>query len=290
MKIFHILPGLIIWLFSCSSPDTKKKSSEVSPRHDTLIANDSNPIAIDTTGKKEIISSSNQASGDDLPYPGWQPRIFQSDKVTVPSYGLDTVKALIAKVRPQADTSGGDDGMEALDERTYASLSLEQKFTYVMIHPESYSQMCDALPERKDEEHRIYGELPDIFGEFEWSERQLNFFKNNRQAVEALMKDLIEKNNAVKGNFKEAIVEMNAKELIPYLIEYYNKEKKDHYILTVLMRLMKDNKYPEFMNSASYKKLYKDEDSYSSYLVYNQANEDLIIKRAMNFYNGLSSK
>jgi len=166
-----------------------------------------------------------------------------------------------------------------------------------MIHPESYSQNCSILPERTDEANRIYGHLPHIFGDYSWSERQLKFFTENRDAVEQLMKPLIQINKKIGGNFKEAIVEMNAIELIPYLIEFYNREKKDHYILTMLMLLMKENRYPEFMNSTSYSKLYGKEtgdyaieDVYGSYLVYNKANEALIIQRATDFYNGLQAK
>src|SRR5215831_3946918 len=214
---------------------------------------------------------------------------ISSDNIDIiPPYGLDTVKALIAKAK--ADTTQ-DDETEAIDEKTFNSLPLEQKFTYVMIHQETYHQNCDILPERTEEAHRIYGHLPNFFDEgetgYEWSERQLKFLKDNRDSIEMLMKPLIEKNNTIGGNFEVAIVEMNAKELIPYLIDFYKKKKQDHDILTILMLLMKENKYPEFMNSTSYQKLYKDEDSYSAYLTYNQANEELIFQRAMRFYLSL---
>jgi hypothetical protein len=77
--------------------------------------------------------------------------------------------------------------------------------------------------------------------------------------------------------------------MIPLLIKTYNTDKKDHDILTVLMLLMKKNNYAEFINSPSFKKLYADdESSYRAYLSLNSANEELIIKRASDFYNGLS--
>jgi hypothetical protein len=56
-------------------------------------------------------------------------------------------------------------------------------------------------------------------------------------------------------------------------------------MLTVLMNLMKDNEYEPFLLSGSYKKLYAEETSYQSYLTDSKANEDLIIKRATDFYN-----
>jgi hypothetical protein len=54
-----------------------------------------------------------------------------------------------------------------------------------------------------------------------------------------------------------------------------------------LMNLMKDGNYDPFLKSASYRKLYCEICNYNTYLNYNQANEDLIIKRATEFYNGL---
>lgn len=221
----------------------------------------------------------------------YDPVLFVDKDETVPPYGLDKVKALVKKIPYVDDPESGETSTEVLDPKLYASLSLPEQFTYHMVHPETYSQNCDGLPAHSDKANRIYGHLTDIFGEYEWSERQLNFFKNNRDTVERLMKPLIEKSNCIGYNLKEAIVEMNATDLIPYLIDFYNKEKKDHYVLTMLMLLMKNNQYPQFMNSTSYKKLYAvEEGEYAAYLVYNKANEDLIIQRATNFYNGLQAK
>lgn len=212
--------------------------------------------------------------------------------MSIPPYGLDTVIALMSKIEAKDDTSGMDGSIEALDYYVYSSLSLEQKFTYNMLNPENSAQNCDILPEQTDPEHRIFGKLQDAFGEWFWSDRQLNFFKDYHAEVVKLMKATIDRDKKVGNNFKDVIIEMNATDMIPYLIDVYNRKKKDHYILTVLIELMENNKYPEFINSISHRKLFgKDEYSLNApYLVYNQANEDLIIKRAMNFYNGLSSK
>jgi hypothetical protein len=54
---------------------------------------------------------------------------------------------------------------------------------------------------------------------------------------------------------------------------------------------MEKNHYPEYLNSSSYKKLSVSTTyEHPPYLVYSKANEDLIIQRATNFYNGLSAK
>lgn len=270
MKMIYLSLAFILGLFACSSPGAKPKTKDATQIKDTATAS---------------------TAGDTTHGYVYEPTPFTEGDVTVPPYGLDTVKALIRKIKFEEDSMDQGMGTEPLDSKLYMALSFNEKFTYHMIHPESYSQNCSILPERTDEAHRIYGHLPDIFGEYDWSERQLKFFTGNRDAVEQLMKPLIQINNKVGGNFREAIVRMNAIELIPYLIEFYNREKKDHYILTILMLLMKENKYTEFTNSTSYSKLYGKEDGeYSAYLVYNKANEVLILQRASNFYNGLLAK
>jgi len=208
---------------------------------------------------------------------------------TDPPYSLYKIRDLISKLKP-ADGSDDMGGTIALDQKIYLSLSLREKFTYHMIHPETYSQNCDAMPPIQDEEKKIFGQLPDVFGENSWSDKQNKFFLANRDSVIALMEDCATKQKHIGLHFKHVIVDINAREMIPFIIATYNVDKKDHDLLTVLMLLMKNNEYPEFLTSTSYKKLYANTDyetSYKAHLVFNIANEALIIKRATDFYNGL---
>jgi hypothetical protein len=99
------------------------------------------------------------------------------------------------------------------------------------------------------------------------------------------MKESITRSKRVGVNFKHAIVEVNAVEMIPFLIDSYRIIKKDFDILTVLMQLMKENEYEAFIASGSHRKLYSEESSYDAYLNFSKGNEDLIIKRATDFYN-----
>jgi hypothetical protein len=203
--------------------------------------------------------------------------------VSEPPYGLKKIKPLVSKLMPdEAET-------EKLGQATYLSLSLREKFTYHMIHGESYSQICDLPAPIQDEHKKIFGRLPDMFMEYSWGDRQKQFLRANRDSVMKFIKDCVAKDKRIGVNFKHAIVEINGREMIPFLISTYKIDKKDHDILTVLMLLMKNNEYKEFMVSTSNKKLYGDEmTAYDAYLNFNIPNEELIIKRATDFYNGLS--
>jgi len=202
-------------------------------------------------------------------------------RLTVPPYGIIKVRALIPKIK----SDEGDN--EALNKKDYESLTLREKFTYHMIHAESYSQNCDYIPPPKNESAKIFAYIPDAFDEFAWSERQTKFLSTNRDSVVAIMRESMARTRKAGINFKQAILEVNAKEMIPDIISAYreNTVVKDLDLLSLLMLLMKDNEYEPFLLSGSYKKLYAENTSYQTYLNYTKANEELIIKRATDFYN-----
>lgn len=203
-------------------------------------------------------------------------------KTTVPPYGLSKVKALVKSLRED------DESNLILNAKVYNALSLREKFTYHMIHAESYSQNCDVFPPIQDEQTKILGHLPDAFDEYSWSERQWKFLKENKDSVIALIQESVNRSGRIGLNYKHAIVEMNALEMIPFLIDFYKKDHKDHDILTVLLLLMKGAKYEPFVKSASYIKLYGEKVSYTAFLQLNADNEELIFKRAMDLYNAMS--
>lgn len=206
-------------------------------------------------------------------------------KNTVPPYGLVKIKALINGIKD----SGGDNDVyyRVLSDKDYLNLSLREKFTYHMIHAEVSSQNCDAMPPILEEDHKIFGNLPDAFSEEGWSEKQIDFLVSNRDSVLSLIKESVNRSKRVGLNYKAVVVQVNGRELIPFLIRTYKLDHKDYDILTVLMLLMKKNEYKPFMISASFLKLYGAKSNYQSFINYNQANEDLIISRAQDYYNGL---
>lgn len=199
-------------------------------------------------------------------------------RLSTPPYELAKIKGLLSK------TVHDDDENLKLNAKVYNSLSLREKFTYHMIHAEDYSQNCDAMPPTQDAHKKIFGYLPDAFGEYSWSERQYNFMNGNRDSVMALIRESVLRSKKMGVNYKAAIVAVNGWEMIPFLIEFYNSDKKDHDILTLLMFLMKNNEYKPFMTSASFTKLYGEEGNAQTFLDFNKANEALILERANNFY------
>lgn len=202
-------------------------------------------------------------------------------KLTVPPYGIVRIQELIKKIKSDEEEN------KAISHKDYDALPLREKFTYNMIHAEAYSQNCDYMPPAKNEQQKIFAYLPDAFGEYAWSERQTKFLSGNRDSVIEFMKESMGRTKRAGVNFKQAMLEINAKEMIPDIIATYraNTKVKDLDMLTVLMNLMKDNEYEPFLLSGSYKKLYAEETSYQSFLNDSKGNEDLIIKRATDFYN-----
>lgn len=201
------------------------------------------------------------------------------EAISEPVYGLAKVKALVKKIKADKEEN------HRMPQGEYDALPFNEKFTYNMIHGEDATQNCDVMMGVVNEEKKIFGYTPDAFGgEVMWSDRQQDFFKNNRAKVIPLVRSTIMLRQRVGVNFKELVTSYNLVELIPDLVKVYNIKKKDHDILTVLMILMKEGNYPEFIKSASYVKLYGENSNYKGNLDATPANQKLIISRAMAFY------
>jgi hypothetical protein len=218
---------------------------------------------------------------DDMAKAGKASEAYRAHRETVtkPSYGLAKVEALIKKYKLRDKEDG------PLPAAEYKKLSTAERFTYHMIYGEVSSQNCDAMPTFVDEEKHVYAYPPGAFqDERAWSDTQLATINKNKSVFLPLLKATILKGK-IGCNLKQAILELDAVELIPTICEVYKQKRYDHDILSMLMILMKEGKFKPFMDSASYKKLYADEtSSYQSFLVANRENQDLIISRAMAYY------
>lgn len=204
---------------------------------------------------------------------------------SVPPYGLPKVKALISKIKPQSDEDNSDMGISPLSPKDYNALSLREKFTYTMIHPEMYAQNCAIFVPQTNEDQKIFGYLISWMNEETWSDRQLSFLTKNRDSVMAIIKESVGRSKRMGVNYKDALVEINAWEMIPFLISYYKENKKDKDVLTTLMLLMKKGNYTDFVKSQSYKNLYGVADNYESSMTFNKANETLTLQRAQAYFH-----
>jgi hypothetical protein len=197
---------------------------------------------------------------------------------TEPTFSLAKIKKIVK-------------GLKQVDEETKVSkkvwdaFTAKEKFTYCMIHQEAYSQNCDAEPPVQDEQKKIFAYIPDSHYEEDLSNRQTDFLKKNKDSVLAWIKETVNAKKRIGLNLKEAIIAGNIKQAIPFLIEFFNKTKKDGDILTTLILLMENGKYKPHMQSQMREKLFGDSGSWPRFISFNKANIDLIIKRATEYYN-----
>lgn len=177
-----------------------------------------------------------------------------------PTWGLAKIKAVVKGLKEDEDMN------RRVSDRIFNSWSLEEKFTYTMIHGEDFSQNCDVMPEIQDEHKKVFAYFPGAFYDHAaWSERQRNFMQKNRTKVVDLINKTIVAKKRVGNNLKNAILELNAVETIPAMAAVYNRDKKDHDILTLMMLLMRESKYQPFLRSSAYKKLYGSEENWRSF-------------------------
>lgn len=197
---------------------------------------------------------------------------------TEPPFGLSRVRALVRKIKADSEDN------QIMSAKDYNSLSLDEKFTYAMIHGEDFSQNCDASPPIVDEDKKIFANFPGAFGdEATWSERQRQFLHNHRTKVIELLRSTIKARHRVGVNLKQAIQELDAVELIPDLISLYSSDPRDRDILTLLMLFMKDDLYMPFLESSIYKSLYGDESNYWASIALTPTHQRTILDLASKY-------
>ena len=198
---------------------------------------------------------------------------------TTPTFGLSKVRALIKTLK--YDQAGG----MAVTSAQWNALTVAERFTYTMIHGEDENQNCDASPPIIDENLKIFAYTTPVFtNERGWSQRQRTYLANNRVAIVGLIRQIITSKHRIGANIKGTIQEINGWELVPDMITLYKRDRKDHDLLTTMMVLMNQDKFPEFLASSSWTKLYGPEANYQAYISANRANQDLIMQRGARYY------
>ncbi|WP_300602997.1 hypothetical protein [Niabella sp.] len=207
-------------------------------------------------------------------------------QASTPSYGLPKVKGLIDLEQRKY---GQSFAKSTLPTGAYDSLSLQEKFTYAMIHPERYAQNCSLIPPQLFEPDKIFGTLITTLYEHTLSNRQVSFLKDNRNAVMTWITSSVEESKKMGVNYKNAITIIDGWELIPFMIKYYKTAKNDTDVLTTLMLLMKQGAFDAFTTASFYEQLYGKNSSYRSYVSYSPATEQLLLKMAMDYYKKKSA-
>lgn len=145
-----------------------------------------------------------------------------------------------------------------IPDKSYNSLTNQEKIIYALEHPESYGQVCSVSRVIKGTSNKIMGSLPMFFTWSRMSKRQREHLKNNRDSTIVYLKKCINQSTYVSQRYKDLILEFDFYECIPALINKIEQPGQyDTQILTTLMLFMKYNKYTPFLESKIHEKLYK---------------------------------
>ena len=136
-------------------------------------------------------------------------------------------------------------------------------------------------------EDQLYGFLDINNDGLMMSDRQLMCLKTIRNYVMNSIKVDAELKGYLPLNYKSVIIDLNAVEMIPWLVDFFKRKtkEKDGDILTIFFNLMVVNKFPPFMKSISYQWLFVRSDRRPNSIIFNSANAKLTIERAMGLYS-----
>jgi len=174
---------------------------------------------------------------------------FFSSAAISPCYSSERLKQLM----PQQDIFK----RKEMDEEQFNKLTAYEHFVHSFYYPEWYYQSCSMFGYPNNVLQTIPAELKRQGEGFVMSRRQMAAITQYRDSTIILMQKCIDKKNELSDEFKKAIINLRAFELIPAIITTIENQKKvkDPYLLTTLCLLMRFN-YEPFSNSYLYKELY----------------------------------
>src|SRR5688572_15934593 len=109
MKSTYLPLSLFLWLAACSSPAAQNTAQNATPKQDTSVEQNTS----ENPAPKQNTTAA--TAGDTITKYATKAEIFlNTDDLTVPPYGLDKIKTLVAKIKFREDDGIG--GTEALDE------------------------------------------------------------------------------------------------------------------------------------------------------------------------------
>jgi hypothetical protein len=173
-------------------------------------------------------------------------------------------------------------------------LSPYDRYLYCVAEPELFSQNCSNPEDDEDgggactsvdTKPKIHGYFP-TDNMFLLSARQLEFLAMDRAGTLAFIKEDVRRFGILTTHQKEVLLHLDAVELIPWMVDYFKHTTKqqDSDVLVLFFQLMRDHRYPPFMESRTYSAVYGNGRAYTGYIYLNQPNIDLTIERAMGLY------
>jgi hypothetical protein len=177
-----------------------------------------------------------------------------------------------------------------LSDGEFRSLSPLEKFIYAHKYPESSMQTCGLYDMARDMS-LIPANIPYLFDGERMSERQIKSLQDNRDSTMDYLSNCIDFYSHIPLGYKKTIIEINGWEFIPSILSLEEKMNrrdtgtvKDPYIYSLLMVLMKNNKFKDFIATTTYKKLYGESASYREKISYTADIRNQIRELSQKFY------
>jgi hypothetical protein len=137
----------------------------------------------------------------------------------------------------------------------------------------------------------IPANIPSLFDGERMSERQIKSLHDNRDSTMDYLSKCLDFRSHIPLGYKKTIIEINAWEFIPSILSLEEKMNRgdtstveDPYIYSLLMVLMKNNRFKDFITTTTYKKLYGESASYREKISYTVNIRNQIRELSQKFY------
>jgi len=134
------------------------------------------------------------------------------------------------------------------------SFTIKQSLIYALVYPEFSSQTCSGYYNYDDFNDFILPYFRSGPEGFHISKRQMKLLKRNTDSVSYYISECYLQKDAIPITVYNVIKNLNLYQCIPLLIETFNK-KSNTLILTALINLMFEDKYPPFFESNIFKEM-----------------------------------
>ncbi|HCS22071.1 MAG TPA: hypothetical protein DIW47_16205 [Bacteroidetes bacterium] len=143
-----------------------------------------------------------------------------------------------------------------ISDSLFALLTHEEHLIHALDYPEQYRQICSLYSIDPLAQKKIHAYFRNDWGERSMSERQRAALKENRTEVIDLIKGCLKSDDPINNRMKDLIVELNATECIPEMVDRVKRNKQtDTYYFTCMLLLIKNNN-PELLEGTEFERFY----------------------------------